>query len=275
MNDKKPEAPGSEESAWVGEPLRLTKAYDGLRAPGLLLDTVFLPGQDVHPAVQAAAEKVVAAQAKRDSLQELRDARVPERAQLARRLAEETASDAGRELTDFDSETELIKVRIELADQALGAAWETLAASKDAHREAWDQYLRAGLQDDAEALLGDVQRLQARLSRMIRRENLLAREGIEHRNAQTGPEWHAGNQRVERQQSIARIFAGAGLPNDEGHQHGLLDLPGEYAQLAEPPVPEPEPEIEPVPIPLQNQRRRVGLDPLTGQPVDPFVVSDG
>ncbi|HEX5905520.1 MAG TPA: hypothetical protein VFY56_00770 [Propionibacteriaceae bacterium] len=40
------------------------------------------------------------------------------------------------------------------------------------------------------------------------------------------------------------------------------------------PPPPPEPELAPVPRALQNRRRQLGLNPYTGQPVDPFMIVD-
>jgi hypothetical protein len=266
-NDKKIAAKDEGASAGLAEPIHLRREFGDTWVDSWLGFDVVIP-PDAPPEVLAAGEHAARVQADRDRwVHELHLARPAARVPLAKRVAELMGTEspelvkARRALTDHDTDSNIIATDvIPQADQAVNDAWWRLSA---ALRADWGNlqgvaYSKAPAM--AEIALRHAEGFLHAASELQRLEDMHAGVGIVRKVITTGAEQEANFAREERRQTL--------------HSYaGLMDLVHSYREALKPP-PAAEAEPEPVPRAVQNQRRHKGLHPLTGQPVDPFTISD-
>jgi hypothetical protein len=129
---QEPQAPGMDEAAWSGAALTFTREDGGQPGPGGLSDRVRLPGQHLHPARRAAAEKLRAAEAKRDALQAEIAARGPERDALQKLWWESQGPErdaVDEELDRHDRRTRRLTEGLPYAEADVRNAWAALASA--------------------------------------------------------------------------------------------------------------------------------------------------
>jgi hypothetical protein len=105
----------------------LTLAHDRDRFWGGFTAQTFTLPAVCHPAVRAAASKILEVQARRDELHGKAGSRPQARSKLMRSLAREP--DRAEKLQAFDADTEfLVTVDVPEAEQALRDAWQRFSA---------------------------------------------------------------------------------------------------------------------------------------------------
>jgi hypothetical protein len=227
----------------------------------MLLSTVSLPAQHVHPGVRAAGENVSAAQADLEELRAKINTRRAEYEELKVRLAQGSRgkaapelTKAAHELTQHQALTNLLEGDIPNAEQAVRDALAAFAASLHEFGAEWNRYLYAAGQKAVEVPVGSIRELPAWLGELQLIDGLMSREGILHIAGESNVEIAARFDRSQRSQSLARIIGGEDR-GSEGRQMGVLELVHDYAaRFTPPPPPEPDPEAEPLAVRLQRGR---------------------
>src|SRR4029453_14211649 len=127
---------------WVGGPLSLVRPPKTDMFWLGLTSVIQLPGEDLHPAVRAAAEEIQRRQADLGRLRrDLAEREGPGLEQLMRELDDELDQDAAADqLARYEAKTKLLSRQIPKAEEAERSAWEAFSASLYVAGPEWAEY---------------------------------------------------------------------------------------------------------------------------------------